>query len=250
MSGDTPRDGADLSIPDDVYASASRRPLVVALFLLPGVLFYETVAVTRLGEDGGGSVLTSRNLIHTLFEVFGVIGVHLPGILLLVTLLAQHVIAKDSWRPRFRLLPIMLAESLLWSLPILVLAGVMGFLGSSGEAPPVLPASAVAVGAGLYEEFVFRFVLIAAVHALLVDLCAVKERVGRWLAVGASVFAFASYHGIQTGAGIDVAAASFYGLAGLLLSWLFLTRGLGIAAGAHAVYDLLILVAIPALSAS
>ncbi len=246
MSGSA-RDESQLSSQTSLYADASKRPLVIGLFLLPGIVFYEAVAVAVLGEDGGGSVLTSRNLIHTLFEVFGVIGVHLPGILLVATLLAQHLIMRDSWRVRPTVLLAMLAESVLWSLPILVLAGVMGLLAPMVEPAPALPAAAVAVGAGVYEEFVFRFVLIAAVHALLVDLCSVKERVGRWLAVGASVFAFASYHGIQTGSGIDVPAAAFYVLAGLLLSWLFLARGLGIAAGAHAVYDLLILVLLPAL---
>lgn len=248
MSGEPPRHSGQSGLPlSDAYADVSRRPLAIALFLLPGVLFYEVVAVTVLGEDGGGSALTSRNLIHTLFEVFGVIGVHLPGVLLLATLLAQHLIAREPWTLRVRALPLMLAESVLWSLPILVLAGVMGYLADLGDPPAALPASGIAVGAGLYEEFVFRFVLIAAVHALLVDLCAVRESIGRWLAVAASVFAFASYHGIETGGSIDLAAAAFYGLAGLLLSWLFLTRGLGIAAGAHAVYDLLLLVALPAL---
>ena len=249
MSGDSPRHPDNLDHSQrDLYVPESRRPLVIGLFLLPGVVFYEAIAVTVLEEGGGDSLLTSRNLIHTLFEVFGVIGVHLPGVLLLATLLAQHLIARERWSVRLRVLPLMLAESLVWSLPILVLAGVMGYITGLGEPPPVLPAAAIAVGAGLYEEFVFRLVLIAAVHALLVDICGVREPVGRWFAVAASVFAFASYHGIGTGGSIDVAAVVFYSLAGLLLSWLFLTRGLGIAAGAHAVYDLLLLVVVPAVA--
>lgn len=246
MSGSRPHDDAELHQPRSLYAASSRRPVSIALFLLPGVVFYEFAAVAVLGEDGGRSVLTSRDLIHTLFEIFGVIGVHLPGVLLMVTLLAQHLIARDSWRVRPTVPLIMLGESLLWAMPILVLAGVMGFLSHAAEPVPTLTGAAVAVGAGVYEEFVFRLVLIAGVHALLVDLCTVKDSIGRWLAIAVSAFAFASFHGIQAGGVVDLAATFFYGVAGLFLAWLFLNRGLGIAAGAHAVYDLLILVLLPA----
>lgn len=241
---DRPRQGFE------AYTIESRRPLAVLAFLFPLVVFYETAAVLVLDEDGGASLLTSRNLIHTLFEVFGVVGVHLPGVLLIATLVAHQLIARERWGLK-PVVPVgMLAESCVWAIPILVLAGILGLIGLGGEAPPPVPASAIAVGAGVYEEFVFRLVLIAAVHALLVDICGVRDTIGRWLAVAASVFAFASFHGIESGGGIDVTSAAFYGIAGLFLSWLFLTRGLGIAAGAHAVYDLLLLVVLPAIGPS
>ncbi|MEM9661432.1 MAG: CPBP family intramembrane glutamic endopeptidase [Planctomycetota bacterium] len=220
----------------------------MAALLLPGVVFYEAAAASVLGERGGRSVLTSRDLINTLFEIFGVIGVHLPGILLAATLLAQQLISRPGWRLRPIVPLLMLCESVVWALPIAVLAGVMGFLSDIAQPGPTFAASAIAVGAGVYEEFVFRFALIAAVHALLVDVCSVKEAVGRWLSVGVSAFAFASFHGIEAGGGIDVEATLFYLIAGVFLAWLFLTRGLGIAAGAHAVYDLIILVVLPAVS--
>ncbi len=250
MRGDTPRH-ADHDLPER-YPHASRRPLAIAAFLLPAVVFFEIAAVTVLGEGTGSSTLTSRNLIHTLFEVFGVIGVHLPAVLLLATLAAHHLIARDPLRLSPRVPLYMGGESLVWALPLLVFAGVLGFLHSLPDPEPraAIQLAAIAVGAGVYEEFVFRFVLIASVHALLVDLCGVKDTVGRWIGVAVSVFAFASYHGIATDGAIDPSAAAFYGIAGLFLSWLFLTRGLGIAAGAHAVYDLLVLVALPALMGS
>lgn len=250
MSEDQPRQNASAAQPDAVYAVASKRPLAILFFLLPAIAFYEFAAVAVLGEDRAGSTLTSRHLIQTLFSLFGVLGVHLPAILLLATLVAQHLIARDRWQLRLAVPGFMVVESLVWSLPLAVLAGIFGFFASDGAAaPPGVEAAAIAVGAGVYEEFVFRFVLIAAVHAVLVDACRTREAVGRWLGVAASVLAFTAYHGIATDGGIDLAAASFYGLAGLFLSWLFLARGLGIAAGAHAVYDLLVLVLIPALPA-
>lgn len=250
MAPASPRQSGTAEPPEILpYAEASRRPLAIVAFLLPAIAFYEYAAVAVLAEHRDGSTLSSRDLIHTLFSLFGVIGVHLPAVLLLATLAAQHLLAKHPWRLKPGTLGVMLGEAAMWSLPIVVLAGILGSfpLDAPGSAPPKLEAAAIAVGAGVYEEFVFRFALIAAVHGVLVDLCGARESVGRWLGLGASVFAFTAYHGVEVGGVIDLNAVIFFGLSGLFLGWLFLARGLGIAAGAHAIYDLLVLVAVPAL---
>ncbi|MEO1582983.1 MAG: CPBP family glutamic-type intramembrane protease [Planctomycetota bacterium] len=235
------------------YLHESRRPLAMLVAVVPFVIAYEAAAIWVLEETSGRSGLVSRNLIHTLFELFGVIGVHLPAVLLVATLLAQHAIARERWRIVPWVPAGVWAEGAVWSLPLLVLAGVLGLLpaGSPADAmgpggtPGVLESAAIAVGAGLYEEFVFRLVLLAAVHGLLVDICGAREPVGRWLAVLASAFAFASYHSLGEGASIDAGAAAFFGVAGIFLAWLVLTRGYAVAAVAHIVYDVAVLVLLP-----
>jgi membrane protease YdiL (CAAX protease family) len=226
------------------YLIDARQPLTILVFLLPAVVAYELAAVLLLDETDLGSPLIARHLIATSFEVFGIVGIHLPAAFLVMTLLAQHVLGRHTMRVSPGVVGGMLVESAVWVLPLLVLAGVLGMLHVGGPAPAWSDA-ALAVGAGLYEELVFRLALIAGVHAVLVELCGVQERYADALALTASALVFAAYHGLDRHGVLDGRAAVLYVLAGLLLGWLFLTRGLGIAAGAHVGYDLAVLVALP-----
>lgn len=233
-----------------LYLHSSRAPLVVLVFLAPLIVFYEIGAVFVLNEADDGTLLVARSLISTLFGLFGVVGLHLPAALLVAVLLGQHAVGKHAWRVPWRTPLVMAGESLLWSLPILVLGGVLGVITLGAAAATeitMLEGSIIAVGAGLYEELVFRFALIAMIHVLLVEVCGVKPELSDWLAIIGSSVAFAAYHGLGP-AGGEGAIAVFYLGAGVLLAWLFLTRGLGIAAGAHAVYDLLVLLVLPTIA--
>ena len=232
------------------YWQESTRPLQVLVFLLPLVLFYELGSL--VWQDELASVgLAARRLLSTLFELFGVFGIHLPAIALISVLLTWQIIERRSWRISGSGLLLMLAESCVWATPLLVLAALTGLLGGVGGAFAEMPIGAratTAIGAGVYEELVFRFVLIALAHGLLVDICGVRKQLGNILAVGFSALVFAGYHNTGGSGELNVAAMIFFVTAGVYLGTLFLGRGLGIAAGAHAIYDLLILVALPMLS--
>ena len=222
--------------------------MMILVLLFPLILYYEFGAVFVLNEAGEGSPLVARTMISTLFGIFGVAGLHLPAVLLIAALLAQHLLSRDSWRVSPRWLGVMVGESLLWCLPILVMGGVLGVitLGATTELGLTpLEASVISVGAGLYEELVFRLAIMVGIHALLVEICGVKSKIADWLAAAASAVAFAAYHGLGPGGSLDGAVALFYLGAGLLLAWLFLTRGFGIAAGAHTAYDLVVLLLLP-----
>ncbi|RNC81316.1 MAG: CPBP family intramembrane metalloprotease [Phycisphaera sp.] len=233
------------------YWQESTRPLQVLVFLLPLVLFYEFGSVfwqQELATIG----LAARRLLETLFEIFGVFGMHLPALTLVAVLVSWHLLERRPWRIRPSGLIVMAAESCIWAAPILVLAAMTGLLGGGvGDTFAELPAGAratTAIGAGVYEELVFRFVLIAMAHGLLVDICGVREQLGNVLAVGFSALVFAAYHRSGVDGQLHVAAVIFFFASGVYLGTLFLGRGLGIAAGAHAIYDLLVLVAFPAIS--
>ncbi|MEM8757191.1 MAG: CPBP family intramembrane glutamic endopeptidase [Planctomycetota bacterium] len=231
------------------YIVHSRRPLVVLVFLLPLILAYEVGAVLLLNEAALGTPLVARSIIASTFGLFGVAGLHLPAVLLIVVLLAQHAVANDPLRVGARTLVIMLAESAVWAMPLLVLAMVLGLIAVGGpSADDLWRVGTIAIGAGLYEELVFRLAMIAGVHALLVDVCGVRSKPADVLALIASTIAFAAYHRLGPEGEAVLAVTVFYLIAGLLLGWLFLARGLGIAVGAHAAYDLAVLVVLPALA--
>jgi len=96
------------------------------------------------------------------------------------------------------------------------------------------------VGAGIYEEVLFRLGLFSVLCFLLRVVLLPK-----WFAVPVSALiaalAFAAAHHIGPN-GEEIVAAKFLfrTVAGLFFTVLFVTRGFGVAVGAHAAYDILV----------
>jgi hypothetical protein len=119
-------------------------------------------------------------------------------------------------------------------------------------APPVGPIATaptatkvmLALGAGVYEELLFRVLLVSAIAFL-------AQRVFRWRPVVATVLAvvlsaliFAAFHYIGPyGDPLRVDSFVFRFIGGLAFSVLYVTRGFGVTAWTHSLYDLLVLVA-------
>jgi heme/copper-type cytochrome/quinol oxidase subunit 2 len=236
---------------DEPYWRASTRPLASLVFLLPLIVAYEAGSFIQLSDPERHAIgsIKAERLLHSIFEIFGVVGLALPAILLVTVLLVWHVLENRPWRVRGTVIARMAVESLAWTLPLFVLAGLASLLGSStsqlaaqdgGDSFQGLSMGWrlwIAVGAGLYEEFLFRMIGVALVHSLMVDLFGVKERLGRVVAVGVTAGAFAWYH-----APAEVWLFVYYAMAGAFFGVLYLGRGFGITAGAHAFFDILVLV--------
>ncbi|MBL8746851.1 MAG: CPBP family intramembrane metalloprotease, partial [Phycisphaerae bacterium] len=233
-------------------------------FLLPLVAAYEFGSAYFLAGDQAGAARTIRaeRLLSSCFEIFGVGGLYLPGLLLLVVLLIWHLLTRDRWRIRPAVPAWMTIESIFWTMPLLVIGQMVFRLFQS---PPQLVAPAlaggtdsalgslstparatIAVGAGLYEELLFRLVGIALVHAVAADLLRIKDGPAKAIAIFISAAAFAFYHDVMmpTG-GIDPARLAIFTLAGLYFGTIFVLRGFGIVVAVHALYDLAVLVLLP-----
>jgi hypothetical protein len=231
------------------YGERSREPLTILLFLLPAVLFYEGRLL--LASSAGGAVLVNKAQ-HGIFEVLselglGQVGLALPGIALVLVLLIWHTLLRKPWRADPGTLVWMAAESAAMALPLLLFARLLAAPalavaeGEFGELD-LGARIAVSLGAGLYEELLFRLLLLAAVHTLLVDLLRLPNAAGTAVAVVVSAALFALYHPL--GGGDDAwRRGAFFLLAGLWLGTLMVFRGFGITVGAHAIYDLVVLTA-------
>ncbi len=251
------------------YAALSTRPLHVLLFLLPLVLFYEISTAIHLRDAGIVDTIAAHHLLWRFFSIFGSASLYIPGVALLATLIAWHVMSKDPARVRPSVLLGMTLEAALWTLPLLVLALVIGSVcgGTHGslDAPPALALArgtstidnlrtlpwtqgvTIALGAGIYEELLFRLLLITGVHFVAVDLARLSDGVGSVIAVIVSALAFAFYHEIFVGGGggwgaVDVRMLTFYTLAGLYFGSIFLVRGFGVVVAVHALYDVVTIV--------
>ena len=240
------------------YALLSTRPLHILAFLAPLIVAYEVCSLVFLTDPESGAMETIRahRLMSGFFEVFGAGGLFLPGLVIVVVLLVWHLMLRDPWYVRPRTLGGMLLESFAWTVPLLVLwqavalalPGVGGAAVANGAGGGPLSARSlparltIAVGAGIYEELLFRMLGIALLHFVACDLLRMRNRAGAVVAVIGSALAFALYHDVYlVGGGVDWARLLFFFLAGVYFGVIYLWRGFGVVVATHALYDVVVL---------
>jgi hypothetical protein len=236
------------------YLRATRHPWPCLLFLLPLLAAYEA-GVQLLG---GAQAQALRNgadaWLRGGLEAFGV---RQPWVVPLVVLALFAVWAVSRWRDRPRGGPAlclgMAIESFLFALGLWgVSRGYAPLAEQFGLAPPgsiavgLGPLGPVVtyLGAGIYEELIFRLAGYAGLVALL-RLAEVPPAAAVALGVAGSSLAFAAAHHIgPNGEAMVPAVFLFRTLAGVYFALVFQFRGCGVAVGAHAVYDVFVGVAL------
>lgn len=243
-----------VSVDDLAYAQRSKRPLHVLCLLLPLIVLYEVGSVMYLADPASGTMETIRaqRMLTDFFELFGAVGLHLPAALIVSVLIVWHVLLRDPWTIKLPTLGAMAMESVAWTAPLLVLmalvaspadrAAVEVLAGGELSGMPLLAKLTLAIGAGLYEELLFRMIGLALLDLVLVDLARLRATPARIAGVVVIAIAFAAYHRLTGPDGaMDWQRAVSLVLAGLFFGGVYLWRGFGIAAAAHAVYDMVVL---------
>ncbi|MFH1614218.1 MAG: CPBP family glutamic-type intramembrane protease [Planctomycetota bacterium] len=102
------------------------------------------------------------------------------------------------------------------------------------------------IGAGIYEEFVFRMVLILVLVIVFQDIIGFNHRNSVIIAVIISAICFSLHHHvyplngqIESGEPFRVAAFIFRMFAGVYFAALYALRGFGMAAGTHTFYNII-----------
>lgn len=214
------------------------------------MIAYEVGAVVYLTKETIGA----HRIVVRLFESLGGVVWHVPTLLLGSILLVWHLLLREPWKVKPQVLLGMLFESCLWTLPILVLSLLENAIVSMGGTPAALAAASIrdqpwqaratlSIGAGLYEEFLFRLILVTIFHFILVDVMRVGARWGNAISVLAAAVLFALYHDLQ-GSPHPGVLFVFLTIAGCYFGALFLLRGLGVAVAVHAIYDIVVFVAL------
>lgn len=239
------------------YATHSRRPLVSLAFAAPLLVVYELGVVAFPDAARNGADAWMRGWLGAV----GLAGNGLLPALTVVALLAWHHTTRQPWRlPRGVLLG-MAGESVALGVLLLLVANAgAGWIGATaaiaGDSvmdpsdgvrlwvawPAVqrlLARGVEYVGAGLYEEVLFRLMLLPATLATLA-VCFDNRRLRVATAVGVTSLLFAAaHHAGPSGEPLVAGVFVFRTAAGAFFALLFLKRGFGIAIGAHAAYDLI-----------
>jgi hypothetical protein len=241
-----PDDAPLISPLAESYWFESRQPLVSLAFITPMMVIYE-FGVWKLGVQNGADEWMAKILAMMDFRLH----IFLP-LAMVAILLGWHHLTRHPWRFSTGVLSTMVVESLLLAVClriVLVIQSTM-FHGMAMQIAAEPPAAAseklrLAVsylGAGIYEELLFRLILTTAV-VWLIRLWLPEKRTSIVLAVLASSVLFSAAHYVgAAGYAFDWSSFSFRFVAGVFFSVLFLYRGFGITAGAHALYDISVVI--------
>jgi hypothetical protein len=146
----------------------------------------------------------------------------------------------EAWSVRWRRVGGLYLEAAALALPLLAFNWAVAMT-AGGEGASRLDLAAIGIGAGIYEELVFRLIVISLVVMVGVDLLRLDRGAVAVTAVFLSALAFAAHHHRPIGSeGFELARFAFRTLAGIYLAVIFWFRGYGSAAGCHAAYNLAI----------
>lgn len=258
------------------YFGATRSPRYSLLFALPLFVAYEALATTLTRPAAERQVRNGADvLLHELAYLvagpYGSIALMTAIIGLSVIFVVRDVRRSGGVRPVFFLG--MLGEAtalalafglvigtitaqLLGGLHLLTVPGVLSLVanplvaagaphGASGA--PLAQMSwqtrlMLSLGAGVFEELLFRVLLVSALAMLGRVLFGFGRTAAGVFAAIVGALVFSAFHYIGPfGERFDIQSFAFRAVSGLAFSGLYLLRGFGITAWTHALYDAFLL---------
>lgn len=245
------------------YWRASRAHRYSLLFALPLLVAYQALVVLAPGpgeglRNGADAILTG--LVMALAGPRG--GAVLAGVLALVAVALAIRDRRATGAPlQGRVFALMAVEAAVLALVLGVIVGTItaALLGRLAVLVPAVPAVAtlqpvpteqlpwatrlmVSLGAGLYEELLFRVLLVGVLRTVARVLFGMSERGAAVLAIVGSALLFSLFHYVGAfGDPFTLSSFVFRAVAGIVFSALYVVRGFGITAWTHALYDVYLL---------
>jgi membrane protease YdiL (CAAX protease family) len=228
------------------YWRYSRSVYYSAVAALPLLVIYEILIV--LSQSRYWGIRNAADVwIRTFLMAFDLQAQHITFVLIGISL-ALIPIAKSRARGiklKANYFALMFAECLAFSLVLgVVLQSILrlGGLSSGGPGSGLMQNLALSVGAGLFEEIIFRVILLNLLFLLLSPLLK-KKVVAAVVSVLLASFLFSLSHYVGTMADTwQLYSFMFRWAAGLLFTVLYFVRGFAITAYTHALYDIWVLV--------
>ena len=228
------------------YLLKSKTSFYSFLFTLPLFFIYEINILFLSWDD----ILVVRNgadfLMRNILESFDIYGLYGLGLVFFLGLLVTYIffIKEDQQQEvNVNFLFIMLAESMLWSLVLYFLLFKFMVLLMNPVGKTILQQVTLAIGAGIYEEFLFRVLLIAGLSGILGFVFMWDKTFKNIIAVVLSGGIFSAFHFMgEYGDFFSMELFLIRFFAGLILGVLYMYRGFGITAYTHSIYDLIVLI--------
>ena len=224
------------------YLARSAGPLTSLVFLLPLIFIYEVGTRLLLSDPVKGTQhIVAFTMMQQFFALFGAYGRHLPAMAVVAILLSWHIARKDAWNVSLPTMLGMAVESIALGLPLIIFGVLLARLVpmSASTSEGIGQTVILSLGAGVYEELVFRLILCTTLAIVLRDVMRIDVKLSTLLLVFLSATLFSAYHYLGNEA-FHWRIFVFRMVAGVYFAGLFVARGFGVTAGTHMAYDILI----------
>jgi hypothetical protein len=243
------------TMPAASYWAKTRAPRHSLTFGLPLLLGYEALAFLLSGDAIAGVRNGADVLLKSVFTALGGrYGLTIFGLVLLGA--GTIAVLRDRAKSgpiEGRLFGGMLVESVIYAALLGGVAStltglVLGRLGFSLAAGGLdqfgFPTQImISLGAGIYEELVFRVLLVSGIAWSAKGLLGWSAGASAAAAIVIGALVFSGFHYVGPyGDPFQIESFTFRAIAGLIFSGLYLARGFGITAWSHALYDVILAV--------
>jgi len=251
------------SVPNS-YTERTSRPIYALVYLLGFLFFYEIgiffiqpeVLTQSLAQPQGQVVAFYWVRMALDFLGFSTRMTWIAAPLVVIAiLLALQVTSRSPWQVQWGDFILMTGECILLAVPLIVLSLLLNrsmaqpnaALPAGSETPNYLLMDIVTgIGAGIYEELVFRLVLICLLMLLFQDVFGFKKSTSVFWAVMISAVTFSIHHHffyangqLYRGDTFTLGKFIFRAIAGGYFAVLYAARGFGVTAGTHAFYNIM-----------
>ncbi len=254
QSGAPPIDAIEPS-----YLPVTKTATYGFLSAVPLILLYEFLIITA-NEGRIGQVRVSSELwLKQWFQfIDGPASLIMGGVLLVigVGIMLVERRRKIPIRPTYfvgiiiesgfyAIIVALAVSQLVWTLvsamaPAIAGTSVVAAAGYQLEQETIWMQIALSIGAGIYEELLFRVILVGGLYAMLKAILGFRTAAYILAAVaGALLFSAIHYMG-PLGDDFTTQSFLFRFFFGLALNVIYLVRGFGVAAWTHALYDIMI----------
>lgn len=262
----------------DSYLDRTRRPVYAITYLLGFLVIYELALILIETEVIALSTKNVRvisfawiqNMLVEYLNFTPRATWFITPLVVILILLALQITSRAKWKVYFKDFIPMTIECILLALPLIALS--MAMSRSSAVQPensaivpslPTIICSATAnsngnqstnlfnniitgINAGIYEELIFRLILICIFMMILQDFLNVSRTSAIVISVMASAVLFSLHHhifymngAIQFGEDFSLSVFLFRTLAGIYLAAVFAMRGFGIVASTHIFHNII-----------
>ncbi len=215
-----------------------------SLILVSGLLliFHVGFAICRPPV----ALLATRHLTHLLDFFGGTAQSLLAATAIVFILLGQQIMTKPRlWQVYPDVLMGMVVEGILWMLPLVAVSSLaqrMLLQAGTYSDPTIMQRVIASIGAGIYEEFLFRLIGISLIGLLMVDMGKRPKRLAAAVAVAVTAIAFSLYHPqTLTGDSFHLGSFIYFLLAGAYLGFVYVLRGFGVVVVTHATFNIMVL---------
>lgn len=221
------------------YWRETQRPVYSAALILPFLCVYHvgTFFLHTTYINGADALIIRILGALSVRSLFG------SALVLLLCFVVWQLRTRASWKIKPEMLWVLFLESLCFAFLLLFGFGwITTHLSLAVSADSGGIANLVLYcGAGIYEELVFRAFLVGLLIAILSSAFSMKKTPAAITAVALGALLFSFFHYVGP-AGDTFTLGSFIQrfLGGLYFSVLYATRGFGVTAASHAIYDILV----------